>query len=124
MSRQKTTEEDFEFFKVEFLKWLEFFGIKHYRPYFYHVRIKDALASFSLDEYGGTIGIRLSTDWGDDKPTRKLLSKCAFHEAGDIFMQPCRDYMRGDPEELMGQVHRVVRTLENIIFEREWKDEE
>ena len=59
-----TTKKHFEIFKKEVERWIEYFGLKHYRISFEHVFLKDAWGSCSYSLSAGTVTISLARDWG------------------------------------------------------------
>ena len=114
----KTTKKDFELFKKECQKWIDYFGLKDWRVVYKHGTpiSDDANASFESCIEDGIIMITLNTDI-DNKNQLKL---SAFHEVVEgmllIRLMHFIDKRYVDENMLEAEIHSIVRTLENTVF--------
>ena len=75
----KTTKKDFEVFKKECEKWVNFFGLIDYEWVYYHEKDVQARARFDCNWAGRIFSITLSTEWdGFEVITKKDLSFTAL----------------------------------------------
>lgn len=63
----KTTRQDFETFKAEFLRWQALFGLTDFRITFVHEKVDGCFADIHVGEHVATV--RLSSYLPNDKPT-------------------------------------------------------
>lgn len=116
-----TTEEHWKYYQGQIQRWIDFWAVYDFRIYHHHQKMRGALASFNIDHSGKSIGIALGKTW-TCPVTKKLLSKCAFHEVTEIMLDVMSRWMQGNRYDLEEAVHSVVRRMENIIFDKEWVD--
>lgn len=117
----KTTKRHFAIFKKEVLKWANKFGLIGWELYFEHPKdIPDARADVHWDISGRVATIRLSQDWGHDRPYDIMIRKCAFHETMELFLCRLGKLARAryliDDNEILEEEHNIIRTLETILF--------
>lgn len=119
----KTTKKHFEIFKAEALKWIDFFGLKDWEVEFAHIRDDENMAACTTRCTNRWAKLSLSTVWTDvvsDYDVRK----CAFHEVVELFIAPlftCAHSRYISEHEIKEADHMIVRTLENVIFEKQEK---
>lgn len=118
-----TTEEHFEYYQTQIHRWFRFWHEMEWRIYLEHKMLKEALAAYYNDNPGRTVTIALSKKWSCE-PTKKLLSKCAFHEATEVMLETLSRWCSGHPRDIEEAVHTIVRRMENTIFEKEWTNGE
>jgi hypothetical protein len=115
---------DFELFKSECLKWIEFFGLKDYRIAFDDkVTVDDAFAQCSTSLPHRTCVLRFESKELDEfNEKNRDVKKDAFHEvchlllAELLYIAECRYVNDG---ELRAEEERIVRILENTIYKEE-----
>lgn len=119
----KLSKDNFEYFKQECLRWLQFLGIYQWDCRFFFEKDEDGLARVIWEEENGLAAFYLATKWGKDKVNAYNLSKTAFHEACELLLWELNDLARrGNRDSRVNEaVHRVIRGLENTVFEYEWK---
>jgi len=73
-----------------------------------------------LDEGSGMIAIFYSENWIKEKPSREEIDKCAFHEVCESLLSELQELISEryiNKKDLPNAVHRVIRRLENSIFD-------
>jgi len=120
----KITEDQFEIFKQECAKWVDFFGLKNWQIHYLFKQIQNNRAEVTYDIVGGIATITLNKSWVEMDPSLvndRAIKKTAFHEICELFL--CRlGYMVNqrygliypDVEE---EIHKIIRTLENVVWE-------
>lgn len=118
-----TTTDDFRYFCAQVEDFLDLFHLREWEACYEHVDGMDALASVQTDTGGGFAIFRLSVHWFGLKPTRAELRETAFHEVMELMLAPLSavafNYEIGHTEKVAlteKERHRVIRTLENVIF--------
>lgn len=115
-----TTSKHFKLFKEECEKWLDFFGINGWEIHYFHKEGNTCYASYKYNLHNRVVSMSLYTNW-DIKPTDYELRKTAFHEACEVFLLRIR-YIAGarciNGSEIDEEIHSIIRTLENIVFNR------
>jgi len=119
----KLSKENFEFFKKECLSWTRFFGIYQWDCRFIFEDDDDAMARIEWGVEDGIACFYLAKKWDKDEVSDYNLSLCAFHEVCELLLSELNDMARRCNKDRMtnGAIHRVIRTLENTIFEYEWE---
>ena len=118
-----TTKKQFEIFKQEVLVWLDFFGMKGWQVHFLHKKT-DARARIIFNCVGRIATFVLSADWSELEGiqfTDHDIRKCAFHEVCELFLGRLNDMATQrfnlDELDVEEEIHQIIRTLENVIFE-------
>lgn len=119
----KTTKKQYEIFKTECQKWIDYFGLKNWQVYYRHTKIEGARAQASFNCVGGIVTLTLNTDWNElsrDFVCDENVRKSAFHEVCEIMFGRMDD-MVGQrfgliEEDVTEEIHRLIRILENTIF--------
>jgi hypothetical protein len=125
-----TKQEKIKFLKSEFQRFIKYFNLLDYE-YFYDEYESDnfrcAVSWYSYDHSDNpgakTIEFKWSKNWIESKIDKYELSKVAFHEAMEILLLPlrelasCRNIIVTN-REIELENHRIIRTLENTIFEK------
>jgi hypothetical protein len=114
---RQTTPEEFEQFKAECQKWIQYFGLLDWRVFYEHKKIDEdsfAIAWLSdLENRNVTMTLNLNYRDGLD------ICSTAFHEVCELLLHPlehigsCR---YAQPEELEAARHAIIRTLENTVY--------
>ncbi len=117
----KTTKKDFIIFKKECEKWIKIFGLKNWDIEFYHAdSLKDSRASTTYAVIDRSISIYLNIDWKNDTISNDNIRKSAFHEVSEVLMCKLRnlaEYRYTTFHEIDEEVHAIIRTLENVLWE-------
>lgn len=118
-------KKHFEIFKHECTKWIKTFGLIDYEIYFSNLA-DEKNRGFCITNYLGKIGtINMSTEWdfGDVKLSDKQLimeiRKVAFHEVVELLLAQFVHIAESrycNEDEMEESRHRIIRTLENVIF--------
>lgn len=116
----KTTKKDFELFKKECRKWIKVFGLKDWEINFEHVPVQSGIGEHIFDSNNRWAYIKLATDWGNTEISSCEVKRTAFHETVELWLGRIRilakiRYVRED--EIDEEIHALVRTLENVIFD-------
>ena len=118
----KTTKKDFEIFKKECLKWIEYFQLSGWKFCFFHEDNKQLgkALGWSCGNYMGRVAsIGISLNWGDDKANILDLKRTAFHEVCEIMLCSLHvlAFDRNWDEDIWdAESHTVIRILENSVF--------
>jgi hypothetical protein len=118
---RNTTVKEFELFKSECLKWIDYFGLKDWKIDFLHEELKSESYAECRVEGISSRNVVLCFNTKCSEYDRKCLNirKTAFHEVWELILWPlqyigtCR-YVQ--PEEFTTAVHSVIRTMENTIY--------
>lgn len=115
----KTTKKDFQEFKSECWKWIEYFGLKEWEWDIRHEEpIQDnARAGYNLVYMSKYICVRLNTKFAV-KPDKNEIKQCAFHEICHVLLAELSRlgmavYRDGVVEK---EEHRIIQILENTVF--------
>jgi len=118
----KTTKKHFELFKKECKKWIEFFGLKEWNvSYDWCTPVEDCVLAWSNHHFSAKSSyLILSKEWRNTVPvTNEQVKKSAFHEVCEMMLFPLR-YMSEcrflSDTEIDPEIHRLIRTFENVIF--------
>ena len=71
------------------------------------------------------VSVCLSKTWDNVEPTDFEIRKSAFHEACEVLLYPLRYLAEArflTDSEIDPEVHNVIRTLENVLFKKEEKN--
>ena len=117
------SRRQFEVFKAECDRWIEFFNLNDWEVYYKKVEDDENRGSIIVDVSARTANIYLMMDWGNHpvRITDEEVKKVAFHEACELLLSPIM-YMVGQRYDLsesnvVGELHGIIRTFENRIFE-------
>lgn len=119
----KVSKKLFNTFKAECEKWLKILGLNDWQVHYRHEKINNR-AEIHFDCVGRLATIILSTSWpgwDQDLVNEENIKRSAFHEVCELLLGPLNDMVGqryglnvDDKEE---EIHRVIRTLENTLFE-------
>jgi len=114
----KTTKKDFEDFKKEARKWIDYFNLYDWEICFFHSHI-DYRSYVNADHNGKIAVFTLSTIW-EQLTYKEEVKRVAFHEVCELLLYKLTDmaedyYNRNRVEEV---THSIIRRLEKCIF---WK---
>ncbi len=120
----KITLKQFELFKKEALKWLDYFGMKDWQVHFLFKQLKGTRAQICHTCVDGIATITLNNNWDElDKSmvSNVAIQKTAFHEVCELLLGRLESMVfqrfnlnDGDVEE---EMHRIIRVLENTVWE-------
>lgn len=119
--RRKTTEHDFAVFKAEARKWLDRLGMQSWQVSFEHSEAPGCRGCFDAQLSSRQAVITLASDWEEDQVTLEKVRRTAFHEVfelllGELSFLASARYADDVVDEA---THRVVRTMENALFDYE-----
>ena len=127
LMKNYTTKKQFKIFQDQVIKWLEYFGLKGWQVHFIHKKT-DARAKLIFNCVGRIATFILSADWSkidDDgiQITDHDIRKCAFHEVCELLLGRLNDMAKQrfnlDELDVDEELHHIIRTLENVIFEKQ-----
>jgi len=111
------TNVDLEIYKKEFMKWVDIFGLKGWKLYFYLRESDIAFGSCSATLIGRCATITLSKFMDKEDYSIKKVKDIAFHECCELFMAritclaECRHTTK---DEIPEEIHNIIRTMEYI----------
>ena len=121
-----TTKKHFEIFKKEALRWLDFFGLKGWQVHFLHKKKNSVRASVIFNCVGRVATFVLNTHWSEQDGIRFTdhdVRRCAFHEVCELLLGRLNDMASQrfnlDELDVEEEIHQIIRTLENVIFEKQ-----
>lgn len=122
----RTTEEQFEAFKDEARKWIEYFGLSEWEIFFHHKNGSKERALCDVHNEGHIAVLSLGREWEAlEEPDEEAVRKCAFHEVcelllmDDWYIATLEDLSLEQREQLLEKVrHRVIRRLENSLYRK------
>lgn len=121
---KKTTQKQFNEFRAEVKKWLEFFGLE--KQWNVHVALEkipeEAVANCSTNHRGKIARIVLNTEYPQEDYDQASMRKVAFHEVCELLLAELTGMVGWryniDEADVQSATHRVIRNLESTIFER------
>ena len=120
----RTTKEDFELFKKECKKWIDFYGLKDWYVVFKHENIEGlyegATAAYFYDREARVIRIELNKTINVTQDKRANLKIAAFHEVTELLLLRLIDFAREGvvSKQVDEEIHVIVRRLENSVYEK------
>ena len=119
----KTTKKDFELFKSECEKWIEFFGLKGWQISFSYEKLSKGKAECTYNIVNRSVLLSFNKQWNteseNDKITPENIKRDAFHEVSEMLLCKLRnlaEYRFTTQYEIDEAVHEIIRTLENVVF--------
>lgn len=117
----KTSKADFDFFVKEFLRWIDFWGLKQWHFYFEQSEDTDCYAWIDPDYKNTAVGVYFSTRWVNFKPNREYIAKVAFHEVGELLLTQLgrlarKPHIVGEAK-IAEETHNIIRILENTVWQ-------
>ena len=119
----KTTKKDFELFKKEVNKWIEIIGLKEFECVFaddsadYGTR-----AQVMVDLIGGISTYFFAGDWDGNanKISNREVKIVGFHEVMEVMLWELAAMakMYVNEEVVEKEVHKIIRRLENSLFQK------
>ena len=113
----KTSKKDFDLFKKECRKWADILGLKDHEFAFFH-GCEDAgnRAEYFVNENAKIANVYFAESINDK--TVKNIKQIAFHEVYEISLFDLRKMaMELYAYDVVDRaVHRIVRTMENVLF--------
>lgn len=121
----KLTKTQFNWFCDEVKHWTKFLGCLEWECRFKLEEDDEALASATWSAEDGIILFTLAARWNSksDIPNSHSLSKVAFHEVCEVLLSDLNDLasVLFSRVKVNKEIHRVIRKLENTVFENEWQ---
>lgn len=125
----KTSKEDFELFKAECKKWVEFFGLKCWQISYLHLNSCNEenfedIAWIEPNVETMSVIFFLNREWVDDKIfyCKEEVKLLAFHEVCELLLTKLDDLagMRFNvtEERVRSTTHEIIYTLENSVYEK------
>jgi hypothetical protein len=118
-----TTKKQFEVFKKEAEKWVDYFGLSGWEINFGHENIdNEACSNLEIRITHRLAVIILEKSWSNNdavKPTVYNLKKSAFHEVCELLLARIRCKMLDqniDNDEVEELMHEMITRLENSLF--------
>ena len=126
MKKHETTKKHFLIFKEEFLKWVDYWGLRGWELTFRHKPTEDSRAEICLNNLDDRqVTVVLSKSWGEnDDLCDYEVRRVAFHECAELryirldIMARNRNMAVLD-REVTEEVHNLIRQDENLIFDKE-----
>ena len=117
----ETTDKDFEIFKGECEKWIQYFGLLGWEVSYAHKEFerKEIMADICYNIFSRAAVIRLNLKRPKNECNDQSIKLSAFHEVCELllgrltYMAEARFLADGEVEE---ETHNIIRTLENKIF--------
>ena len=115
----KTTEKDFELFKKECQKWVDYFGLHGWDIFYKHKQKEDCFGCIDYDTAKRNAVIYLSIEWEDEYYSPEKIRETAFHEICELLFARIKiinlNRFVGD-DEMDEEIHNIIRILENKVF--------
>jgi hypothetical protein len=124
-----TKQQKISFFKAEVKRFIKYFGLYDYEIIFDEQKNEDARATTYFYYYDDrnnadaqNVDVCWSKEWIESNLTKKEISKTAFHEVLEIMLYKLQELARCrniivTKLEVKQEKHRIIRILENTIFE-------
>ena len=119
------TKENFELFKKECTKWINYFGLKDWQVHYTHAKIERSRAQCCFNCVGRIATMTLNTKWDEinkDFVNDNNIKKTAFHEVCELMLGRLNDMVSQRYElselDVEEEIHRIIRILENTVFEQ------
>ena len=127
----KTTKKHFLIFKKECKKWIDYFGLKNWDIRIVLDEIENrkngiTLAIVNNNFHSRSSIITLNKTLNKEFLEKKELKCCAFHEIWEIILYPLAYLAEArfiTNSEVEPEIHNIIRTLENTIFEEHYGNE-
>ena len=115
----KTTTNDFLFFKQECEFWMKVLGLHSWKVYYKHERCEEDVLGDASTHYTGQVAtIRLSKVWGI-AITADDLRETALHEVMEVLMSPLWSHAGSrfwDSCSYERDHHRIIRTITELLL--------
>lgn len=121
-----TTEEDFMFYISEFKRYQTTFNLLDWEVNYQWEAMNDCRACIQINVEGKMATTCFNKEY-DVVYDEAEVSKCAFHECMELFLGTltCKGSQRFIREdEIEEATHTVIRTLENVLWEPQWEQDE
>jgi hypothetical protein len=117
----KTTTKQFELFKKEARSWIKALGLVEYEVHFGHEELEN-LAECGINEQARLCKIFLSKEWDSENVplTNEEVKKAAFHEVLELLFGRIRriaELREGTPDSIDGEIHRLIQTFINVLYQ-------
>lgn len=115
----KTTTDDFLFFKQQCDFWLKTLNLTSWKVYYKHENChKHYLADTSTGYTGQAATIRLNKNW-EVEITQDALRESALHEILEVFMSPLFGQAQSriwSVDDYEKEHHRIIRTITHLLL--------
>ena len=120
---KRTTKADFDLFKKECEKWIEFFGLKEWDILIEHIDSEESWWARCGAGYITKSGeIHLNKNWDEQRPLDKYhIKKNAFHEVCHLLFWDLRQLAHSrflEEDEIENKEHEMISKLINSVFKR------
>lgn len=119
----RITKADFELFKSECDKWIEFWKMSDIEVIYNVAEECDTfMANFEYYEDSCGAIIRIASEWPKLEYSKYQIRRAAFHEVAEMMLcnlsHIAKERARGHEEEIriVSETHKIVRRLENVLF--------
>ena len=121
----KTTKKHFKIFKKEVKKWINYFGLWDWQIHFAHYaeNMTNTRAKVIYNSTGCLATFILNTKWHEhteDVLNKNNIRKAAFHEVCELLLgrltHIADDRWGWCEADLTIETHRIIRTLENVLW--------
>lgn len=114
----KTTKQDYKYFKERVLYWQKELGQVNWAIHFKHEQLDDNFAETRMGNSSHVAVVALSTDWVDDAVSNEQLNRTAFHEVlhlvlNDLVTEAKARY--ATEYDIDRAEHAAIRILENLV---------
>ena len=120
----KTTKANFEYYKSECTKWINYFGLvgwdidyEHSDKNNFDTLYLSYIARDGIEHRRCTFG--LTVDWDKTKITKNEIAKCAFHEVLHLMFARIEDIGESryiSRSEISEELHNLIAIFENTLF--------
>lgn len=128
-----TKEKQFEIFKAEAEKWIQFFGLQDWSVWYGQEDLTEnnSLAESHMNYAGKIASLIINSERTDEHTTVEGIKKSAFHEVCELLL--CEmDMVRKNtnPKKKSSAMfyenatHAVIRRLENSVFKQSLEKDE
>ena len=119
----KTTKKDFEIFKKECRKWIDFFNLHEWDIEIFHKNDETGkfICAFSVSyPISMNAAIYLSEEWDESQSAHEEISikQSAFHEVCEVMLSQITEMCRFtfSEQECRQKIHNIIHKLEHSIF--------
>lgn len=111
------SNEDFETFKKEFIKWVDIFGLRGWDITFKFEKLNNIYGSCTSNIVGRCATIALNNTMTKEQYSTHQVKKTAFHECCELFLARINglaNYRHTTEDEITEEIHNIIRTMEYI----------
>lgn len=116
----KTTKQDYKYFKSRVLHWQKELGQVDWAIHFKHEKLNGMFAETRMANDSHVAVVSLSSNWEDDVVSDEQLNRTAFHEVLHVVMSDLVSEAKARyavEYDIDRAEHAVIRILENLVTE-------